>query len=144
LAKSEQVDKHLNQANHNYAFLCKVEENLPESFYDWKITVTYYIALHLIRALGEHLGITLPQNHSSIIREIDPEKNGKLTVNRGCHAVFKSLYNASWDARYSGYLSPENRKKYLISRYQKAKKGLEIIKNYVVYRGLPENCLEVE
>lgn len=142
----ESYQKHLNQAKNNFHFLSRVEDKLPEMFYDWKITVTFYTALHLIRAFTESKGQKLPENHVDVLKCIDPRNknnNFPLVVNKGCYFCFSDLYNNSMDARYSGFLETSKRRKYLKKKYKESKSALKVIKQYLIKRGLPSDCLEL-
>ena len=46
------MQKHINQAEHNYTFFEQINDDNPEDFFDWKITVLFYSALHYITAYG--------------------------------------------------------------------------------------------
>jgi hypothetical protein len=44
------MKNHLNKAAYNEDFLAKIEDAFPGDFYDWKITVIFYVAVHYLDA----------------------------------------------------------------------------------------------
>ena len=52
------MNKHLNQCELNEEFLASLNDKFPDLYFDWKVTVVFYCATHLIR--GYALSINAP------------------------------------------------------------------------------------
>ena len=73
------VVQHLNQFKHNNKTLCLLCEVCNDKTWDWKVTICYYAALHLIHAhLAKH--DSHPETHGSVKRAINPLKNSRSKV----------------------------------------------------------------
>ena len=95
----------MSQAEHNLKFLKEINKNFPTDFFDWKITVAFYTAIHLTKALlwkrkGEEF-------------ESHEKRNGTLSHQRNNHQSpvtknywinYKLLYDESQKVRYDGFL----------------------------------------
>lgn len=66
------MQNHLEQAKHNRELLNEMETVFPQKFFDWKITITFYIAIHYLQALADHKGIEIGQTHNDIERNVNP------------------------------------------------------------------------
>ncbi|WP_346319755.1 hypothetical protein [Chitinophaga sp. YIM B06452] len=75
------MEPHINQANHNlqlHAILC---ERYSTQYFDWKITILFYVALHLLKALAKRKNIKIGQTHSDIESNCNPRRfKGKMPL----------------------------------------------------------------
>ncbi|NCX95288.1 MAG: hypothetical protein EBX41_02560 [Chitinophagia bacterium] len=60
------------QAQHNERFHDNICSSFPDDFFDWKITILFYIAIHHVKALANQLGITIGESHRAINGNIKP------------------------------------------------------------------------
>ncbi len=42
------MQNHIDQAEHNEKFLTELEIDYPTTYFDWKITICFYTALHYL------------------------------------------------------------------------------------------------
>lgn len=133
-SQNEHVSEHLNQAYHNYKFYCEVHSKLPAYFADWKITILFYTAIHLLRAYLASNGIEPDKSHNALKRAIQPGITSDISkpVKRHCYNAYLVLYNASLDVRYTGYLDEAKRSVYLNNRLKKCEKALESIDAFML------------
>lgn len=131
---SDEVQKHLKQAIHNYKFFCEVHSKLPDVFFDWKITVLFYTSIHLLRALLTERDVSVDNSHSALRKAINPSK-GTRPVKPHCYDSYVTLYNASLDVRYSGFLDVKQQSKYLQKRFKTCQKALKSIDSYMKGQG---------
>lgn len=97
---------HLEQAKHNYQLYQSLKTSFPSDFGDWKLTVLYYTALHLVHALAEHWKTPLTGGHYDIRRSLNPDNpNRTLRVSPHFSKCFEALYKQCDIARYR---SPED------------------------------------
>lgn len=135
---NKESNKHYQQAVHNFKFFCEVHSKLPDVFYDWKITILFYTAIHLLRALMDNRGIKVDNSHIALRNAINPNKPSSISpVKPHCYSSYVYLYNASQDARYSGFLEPDRRKKYLLKKFLKSRNALSSIDSYMKSQSYP-------
>ena len=92
--------KYENKSNHNKDFLDSIHNDYPNSYFDWKVTIQFYTALHKCYCVIISSGSTINTSHKlniESIRKIDLELSQKL---------FK-LYNNSRQSRYDGFMTEE-------------------------------------
>ena len=65
------------QAKHNKDFLDSIESNFPDRYYDWKITVTFYISIHLLKCLAKKRNHNIGATHEDVSRSLNPRKCSK-------------------------------------------------------------------
>jgi hypothetical protein len=64
------MKSHILQAEHNTDFHKNICSNFPELYFDWKITVVFYTALHLLKALAKKNKKDIGNTHSEIFKSI--------------------------------------------------------------------------
>jgi hypothetical protein len=130
-------ESHNIQVLNNIQFLQSVCSLSPSKNYDWKITICFYTALHIVNSF---LAIKINahyQTHSATERAINPYIHlnpCKVTVD--VYLAYKKLHNLSRRSRYLINEKPEFRsddaspcwssEKF----YSKAKNNLSIIVNF--------------
>lgn len=135
---SDEVQKHYKQAVHNYRFFCEVHSKLPEAFYDWKITVLFYTAIHLLRALLAERDVQLDDSHHALRNAINPKSSRTTSVSpvkKHCYNSYLTLYNASLEVRYSGFLNPKKQQQYLKRKFNTCRQALQSIDAYMKSQG---------
>lgn len=89
-----------NKADHNQVFLDSIIEDYPSEYFDWKVTVQFYIALHRCYCVLDASGQTICNRHKvniNNLKTIDAE----LSTN-----LFK-LFKHSRQSRYDGFIYEE-------------------------------------
>ena len=77
------MGKYLNQAHRNEEFHRGICENYPDTFFDWKITALFYIAIHYLKELADKKRIDIGQTH------FDIDKNTNLLRNNAFMRISK-------------------------------------------------------
>jgi hypothetical protein len=92
-----------SQATHNQDFLDCIESTYPDNFFDWKITVTFYITIHLLKALAIQRGCLIGESHDEIFRSLD-QRRGKPVMQfpPAMLSIYKNIYRYSRTSRYNG------------------------------------------
>ncbi|GGH03654.1 hypothetical protein [Mucilaginibacter phyllosphaerae] len=98
------MNEYHQQAIHNKNFLECIKSNYPSKFYDWKITVIFYIAIHLLKALGKKRNTLIGESHYDIFNNFDPGRTAKpvTTIPPEIWTTYKRLYKYSKSSRYDG------------------------------------------
>lgn len=126
-----EVQKHVKQAHHNFRFFCEVHSKLPDLFYDWKITVLFYTAVHSLRAIMAQRDVIVDNSHYDLRKNIDPKNNiATKPVKKFCFNAYVVLYNASLESRYAGFISPAKRLDYLRKRLSRCEEAIQSINSY--------------
>lgn len=98
------MNHHLEQANHNKNFHDCIETQFTGQFYDWKITVLFYVAIHYLKALAASRGIDIGETHFDIEQNVNPERHhAKMRITKGAWREYKNLFYYSRTARYEGF-----------------------------------------
>lgn len=97
---------HIAQARHNYNF-SKVLSSENE-YYDWRVTVNFYICIHLINAILAYEKDAHYRRHKDVEKAINPF-NGECAIPQVIFLSYKKLHNLS---RRSRYLIHEDNKMY--------------------------------
>ncbi|KIO75563.1 hypothetical protein TH53_19685 [Pedobacter lusitanus] len=103
------MQAHVNQALHNENFINECIKNHPDSFFDWKVTASFYTALHLFRAFCELRGVDPGRTHQDIANNFDPKRTSKPLTSIAPF-VWKNyirLQRYSENARYEVFLEPD-------------------------------------
>jgi uncharacterized protein (UPF0332 family) len=128
---------HIDKARNNEKFLAFIESNITDDFIDWKITVTFYAALHYIKALLKAKHVADTHSHTKIDLAINPgNKNRKFAMPGDYYQCYRELYEASRNARYTVVYS--NQFQILLQKMQceQSKQNLSKLKEYVKNEGV--------
>ena len=133
------MQNHLEQAKHNQELLSEMEIKFPQRFFDWKITVSFYTALHYLQALADKRNIEIGQTHNDIERNVNPNSRWTpvMRISNGAWGNYKELFQYSLTARYDGV--EEDIEQFEILRqldYLECKKHLDNFKKYIKSQGL--------
>ena len=103
------MDFHLSQASHNKDFLEFTHQNHPEKYFDWKITIAFYVALHLLKSLALKRGKPLGDSHSDIRKALNNRNKSKLfQFPPRQWIVYEGLFNYAHTSRYDGFIDPDS------------------------------------
>ena len=134
---SEQTVNHLRQAKHNEKLVDFLNKEIPDDFFDWKITIAFYATLHYVRAFYTSKGIILGHSHLSIAENINPLKaSAILPFDIFHYKLYNTLYLYSRNARYSGLQEHHKFNEKLRMESVICQHNLKIIKEYLIKSGL--------
>lgn len=114
------MKSHLKKANYNEKFLEAFEELLPDDYFDWKITVVFYIAVHYIDAYFLSHGTSI--NSHEVRRHVLETHHSPLSED--CIDNYNNLYRLARNARYNGFLGLKEWNKHQRDCLKEAKKNL--------------------
>ena len=133
----KELQNHILQAEHNAKFHDCICEQFPDRFFDWKITVLFYQAIHLLQGLADQKGISIGDTHYEIERNINPDRpNPSMPISKGAWREYNSLYQYSQTARYDGITDFETFERLKQGDYGYCVKNLENFKKYLQSVGL--------
>jgi hypothetical protein len=128
-------DEHLEKAKLNLTFLERVCRN-ESSFWDWKVTISFYAGVHLINAhIANKTGLHY-RSHEQVIAAINPNEIMsvcKLEENK--YLAYAKLRNLSRRSRYLVSDKEDNKDTKAFYTYDKhfakAIKHLDILISYI-------------
>ena len=126
------MNKHLNQCQLNEKFLAELFEKFPNSFNDWKITVIFYAATHLVRGYALSKGTNIGGSHTEVFNYLSKECGESSKVFKS----FRGLYRNSRDARYNGFTGRENFELFCLIKLNESRTFYGSIKSYINSQGL--------
>lgn len=90
----------IKQAKSNLAFLNEISKS-PDSYFDWKVTVCFYVGVHLINAyLVKERGMSF-NSHTETFDAINPTNSvSPLKLTEDQYLAYRKLYNLSRRSRY--------------------------------------------
>jgi hypothetical protein len=127
---------HLNQALHNHTFVIECCASYPDNFFDWKITGTFYTALHLLRAFCENRGVNPGKNHSEIRSSLNPSSQQITPFKPHAWKAYNKLQNYSEIARYDVFLDAELENEIQRDNFEESKKLLKELQGYFNSEGV--------
>ncbi len=131
------MQKHLDQAIHNQEFHTCICDSFEEQFFDWKITVLFYVAIHCLKALAESKGIDIGSTHFDIEKNVNPEKyKPSMSISKNAWYEYRNLYNYSRTARYDGITDPDTFELLRKQDHLHCLRHLEKFKMYIENQGL--------
>ena len=134
------MQSHINQALHNEKFVEECCVSYPDSYFDWKVTATFYCALHLFRAFCEKRGINAGSTHDHLASMFDPKRNGgnpPTSLKKHIWSTYSTLQKYSEHARYETFLDPEIENEIQRDNFSECQKLLSILKDYFNQQGIP-------
>jgi hypothetical protein len=134
---------HILQAEHNVDFHNNICSTFPELYFDWKITVQFYTALHLLKALAKKEHKDIGNNHSDIFRSIRWDNdNAVMKISRTAGEMYNDLYSYSHSVRYDGIGHLIDIETWNSLKKEDHKACVDILKKFILYikaRGIPVN-----
>ncbi len=132
------MQEFLDQASHNWNFHEAICDQYPTSFYDWKITLLFYTAIHYLKALAAQKGIHIGDTHLEIDQSVNPDRpHTKMPISRNAWREYKSLYNYSRSARYEGITDVVTFETLKEQDHKFCLKHLSNFKKYIAGQGIP-------
>ena len=132
------MQHHIEQAKHNELFLADLEIDYPTIYFDWKVTICFYIAIHYLQALADYKNIEIGETHNDIERNVNPNSRWTpiMRISNGAWRNYKDLFKYSQIARYEGIHDKESFEELRESDYLESKQHLEHFKKYIKSQGL--------
>ena len=131
------MQKHLRQAEHNGNLHEDLQQSFPATYFDWKITLLFYIAIHWLRALAAKEQINIGDTHFDIEANVNPERhNARMRITKGAWREYKALYHYSRSARYEGIFDPQIFEDLKKADHKMCLQHLGNFKRYLERRGL--------
>ena len=137
------MEKYLLQAAHNKDFHECIEHSFNDKFYDWKITVLFYIAIHCLKALASKLNIEIGETHREVEKNINPDRTPhSLPISRAAYKNYRDLYQYSKTARYEGFTDFETFEKLKETDHSHCLIHLSNFQKYIESRGVKlDSCI---
>jgi predicted acetyltransferase len=131
------MQKHIDQANHNIEFHSCIDSKFTGKFTDWKITVLFYVAIHLIKALAAKDKKNIGNSHKEINTGINPtNRNAVMKISRKAWRSYQTMYQNSKNSRYNGITDLETFEELLQGDYQSSLENLVFLTKYLNGRGI--------
>lgn len=131
------MKEHIDRFKSNHEFLCGIEKNWPKDYNDWKITIIFYCALHLIKAYCKLNKKNIGFSHTQILENIDPSNTkALLPISVEAFNAYHDLYLLSKNSRYLGLYNDGTQLVLLDYNLKQAKTDIEIIKVFLTKEGL--------
>lgn len=127
---------HISQIKHNEEFSLVLETHYPKKYFDWRITVLFYTALHYLRALEKSKGLNFGTNHKSTRQNINPKLGGLMPVSQSCFDAYMDMFNSAHTARYTGFLKASDFNTFMEYDYKSCENSLQVIKAYCIANGV--------
>lgn len=126
-------EEHSSQAVHNLKFLEEIGDS--DDFWDWKVTVCFYIAVHLMNAHIVQKSNNYFRKHEQVINELNPKnKDSKCSLSIQNYKSYRKLYNLARRSRYlinDNFHDDDGRTCFTFDKHlAKAVKNLDNLLNY--------------
>lgn len=104
----------------------------PDNYFDWKITCTFYCALHLLKSLGEFLGINIGESHKEIFSNIKPNNAARLLLIKDkAYDAYSMIFDYSRVARYDGIFDSHSFEIIKRNDYLHCRSKYEYLRKYI-------------
>lgn len=122
------MNKYQNQSEHNKILLDELKKKYPSCYFDWKITILFYITIHEIRSFAlSKRGIELEPSHRAIFDFLETETSRTSKI----YKSFNILYRNCRDVRYNGFTTIENFEKFCEIKFNESQTHFGYIKAYI-------------
>jgi hypothetical protein len=112
-------EEHIKQAKSNLGFLEKVNNQI-NSNWDWQVTISFYVAVHLINAHIAKKANQHYRSHELVNSAINPYKQTSITkLSEDLYTSYIKLQNLSRRARYLCHDNPRNKDSNAFLTYEK-------------------------
>jgi hypothetical protein len=129
--------EHLNQAKHNENFLSEIEKHSSNNYFDWKVVVVFYSALHYLRALEKLHNKKIYGRHKDLLYHINPKNiDAKMPIDQKCADSYFDLFNMSHISRYYGIDNAQIHLALMKYNLNLAKSHYATIKKYCIANGV--------
>jgi hypothetical protein len=98
------MQEFINQAKHNHVLHDSICEKYKETYYDWKITCLFYVAIHYLKALAKKRKKDIGSSHMEINNNIRTgTHNPSMAIQDTARQNYMNLFHYSQTARYEGF-----------------------------------------
>ena len=125
------TNKHLNQCKVNHEFLSELTKKFPDIYFDWKITVIFYCATHIIRGLALSEGKSLGNRNKDVFQYLESTDAGDKIKD-----AFKILYRNSRDVRYGGFTTRDNFERLCKIKFEESKQKYSMLRSWLEGKGV--------
>lgn len=96
------MNSFLLKARRNLDFLKMLETDFPDEYFEWKVTVIFYIALNATKGYLELIAIIPKSNHNELANQIDSHSSNTSTATFDIQypVEYKRIREFSEAARY--------------------------------------------
>lgn len=109
----------------------------PDKVYDWKITMLFYCAYHLLKALAAHRGVDIGDRHSTIIKRVKPNSSDHvMQIKKDAYYAYDQLFEYSRTARYEGFIDFDEFQLLKKADYEDAIRRFDYFKKYIASQGV--------
>lgn len=92
--------KYENKSNHNKEFLKSINNDYPNEYFDWKVTVQFYSCLHRCYCVLITKKFNIEQSHFNNIKNL---KDINPILSRNLYILYKN----SRQSRYDGFINED-------------------------------------
>jgi hypothetical protein len=126
-----------NQAKHNLKFLEAIEASFPEDYFDWKITVLYYVSIHMLKCWAKQRGADIGRTHQEIANSLNPRRGRQVTpLPEWVWDKYSDLLRYSQSSRYDGINNAAIVLSAQKKNYQECKKLFQSFCSYMKSKGI--------
>jgi len=111
-----------NKSIHNQSFLDTLCNDYPEEYFDWKVTIMFYIALHKCYCVMDVSNVNICTNHKDNFNNL---KTIDSTISNNLYKLFKS----SRQSRYDGFINEDAMLRINKINFNEGKNVLKMIEN---------------
>jgi hypothetical protein len=132
------MHSHLLKASHNEEFHKCICDTFKDKFFDWKVTVLFYIGLHWLKALSKKRSIDIGDSHYDIENAVNPDRSTAIMpIKRGAWREYNKLFVYSRLARYEGITTSEVHHELMNNYYSDCITHLHNFKLYIESQKVP-------
>lgn len=131
------MKEHLDRAIHNEEFLNVIENHTPNLYFDWKVIVAFYSALHYLRALEHRKKSHIGGGHKEFFAHLNPDsKTAKMPIDKAVFECYLDMFNMAHTSRYHKFKDIKKFQELMKFNLSLAKQHLDVIKKYVKTQGV--------
>lgn len=128
---------HLSQATQNRQFHDALCTSYPDHYYDWKVTVCFYEALHYLDSYCCEKGETSLNTHRKREIQLNPRNQSEgLKLSNGAWNLYSFLLEESKKARYDGFIDYDHFMQMKKDDHSNCVIALEKLKEYFKSKGV--------
>lgn len=132
------MQEFINHAKHNEKFhelICNAENT---GYYDWKVTVLFYVAIHYLKALAQFRKKSIGESHEQINNNIKNNRQGAtMPLQNTARNNYMALYRYSQTSRYDGFTDADTFQQLMKRDYEDALECLSDFKKYIASSKVP-------
>lgn len=131
------MEEYVRHANQNYAFYEKICQQWPDDYFDWKVTILFYVAFHYLKALAKHRKKEIGNHHFQINRNIRRgDHHPSMPLSDTACDNYMDLFHYSQASRYDSIPDMVVFKKARKEDYIFAQKCFTDFRKYIVSSGV--------